>query len=148
MTKLQSTQQQSFPKLHSSEHTINKGIQGHIVLAICFLLFISQPSCSPLAKSWPRSWCKTGGYLSLGSPAGTRGNFPRMWEGNCLGQFPKDPPVTGPIGPSSVRNFVRIAFFLSKTGIMPTTSQLPGSDHTSSWMQPRDTAKQGLFRLV
>jgi hypothetical protein len=34
------------------------------------LLFISQPSCSPLAKSWPRSWCKTGGFLSLGSPDG------------------------------------------------------------------------------
>jgi hypothetical protein len=33
MTKLQSTQQQSFFKLHSSEYTINKGTQGHFILA-------------------------------------------------------------------------------------------------------------------
>ncbi len=39
------------------------------------------------------------------------------------------------------------AFFLSKTGIMPTTSQLSGSARTSSWKQPRDTAKV-VFRLT
>jgi hypothetical protein len=32
----------SFPKLHSSEHVINKGTQGHFVLAKNCLLFISQ----------------------------------------------------------------------------------------------------------
>ncbi len=39
------------------------------------------------------------------------------------------------------------AFFLSKTGIMPTTSQLPGSARTSLWMLPRDTAKV-VFRIT
>ena len=53
-----------------------------------------------------------------------------------------------PIGPSSVLNLVRVAFFLSKTGIIPTTSQLPGSARTSSWMQPRDTANQGPISVL
>jgi hypothetical protein len=49
--KLQSTPQQSFPKLHSSDHTINKGTQGHSVLAkslfiLHFSLFISKLHCS------------------------------------------------------------------------------------------------------
>jgi hypothetical protein len=44
-------QLQSFPKLHSSEHTINKGTQGHSVLAkslfiLHFSLFISKLHCS------------------------------------------------------------------------------------------------------
>ncbi len=46
-----------------------------------------------------------------------------------------------PSGPERGRP-ARTAFLLSKTGIMPTTSQLPGSARTSSCMQPRDTAEK------
>ena len=52
-----------------------------------------------------------------------------------------------PFGPSSGRP-ARTDFFLSKTGIIPTTSQLPGSARTSSWIQPRDTVKQIFQSLI
>jgi hypothetical protein len=42
-------------------------------------------------------------------------------------------------GPSSVRSLGLVAFFLSNIRIMPTTIQLPGSERTSSWIQPKDT---------
>ena len=44
-----------------------------------------------------------------------------------------------PFGPSSVRSLGLVAFFLSNIGIMPTTIQLPGSERTSSSIQPKDT---------
>jgi hypothetical protein len=52
-----------------------------------------------------------------------------------------------PFGPSTGRP-ARRDFFLSKTGIIPTTSQLPGSERTSSWIQPRDTVKQTFQSLI
>ena len=51
------------------------------------------------------------------------------------------------VGPSSGRPALT-AFFLSKTGIMPTTSQLPGSARTSSCKQPSDTERKGRVRRV
>ncbi len=47
----------------------------------------------------------------------------------------------GAIGARMSQTPAPSAFFLSKTGIIPTTNQFQGSSCTTSWMQPRDTAR-------
>ncbi len=60
---LQWTEQQSFPKLHCSEQNVKRAHRDTFSAQnFVYCSFLSgHPSCSPLAKSWPRSWCRTGG---------------------------------------------------------------------------------------
>ncbi len=60
-------QQHSTVKLYCSGQYVYKSTPRHFLLAtkMVYCSFLSDhPSCSQLAKSWPRSWCRTGTSMS------------------------------------------------------------------------------------